>query len=547
VTDEPAGRPTASGASGAPGGGPAGAFPTLGEYTAAVQYPDLSFPTDPDLRSASPLTDLYGEPAVVSGAFGGVFRLESADRRGVWGVKCFHRDAGVRPARYRAICDRLSALDPDSDFWYVPIEYLEDGVLVSDRRWPVVKMKWINAPDLTDWLDTRLSGPAAADPGLPEALRGLAANFTDVVLRLERLGIAHGDLQHGNILVSAGRRVRLVDYDAMYVPALEGEARPVEGHQHYQHPEGFTYFGPRMDRFPARVIQLSLLALAADPGLWTRLRATGDERLILRDTDFTDPDASETFRVLAALGDPAVDRTAAQLLRDLGKAARDAEPLTPLRERLTAPGSAERAQAPTRRVVPAPGFPRVPRPDLEPWPLVEPEPEPEPRLKPLPEPEPGPEPQPEPDPEPSTRSAGRPSWADPDLFLDADRRAREAAAPEPPAAPSPLASSSLASPSPLASPSSPLREPAASSPPHDAYAPHAAGTGAARAARSPYDSAGRNAARGLSVFVGVIVIALLFVTTGLVLAAAHVPAHAVTGPLHGAWCHVPHACSSGKK
>ena len=43
---------------------------------------------------------------------------------------------------------------------------------------------------------------------------------------LERHGIAHGDLQHGNLLVAADGTFRLVDYDGMYVPALRGEGEP---------------------------------------------------------------------------------------------------------------------------------------------------------------------------------------------------------------------------------------------------------------------------------------------------------------------------------
>jgi thiamine kinase-like enzyme len=36
---------------------------------------------------------------------------------------------------------------------------------------------------------------------------------------LNRAGVAHGDLQHGNILVANGKP-KLIDYDGMYVPAL---------------------------------------------------------------------------------------------------------------------------------------------------------------------------------------------------------------------------------------------------------------------------------------------------------------------------------------
>jgi hypothetical protein len=473
---------------------PTEALPSLVDYTAAIQFPDLCFPDDPELRTATPLENSLGTPRSASGNFGGVYCLESADRRHTWGVKCFHRAAGVRPARYRAVCDRLRALDPDREYWYVPVDFREDGILVSGRRWPLVKMTWINSRDLMAWLNDQFTDPAAASPDLPEELRGLAAHLTDVVLRLEELGIAHGDLQHGNILVSSGRRVRLVDYDAMYVPALSGQARPEAGHRHYQHPAGAGYFGPGMDRFPARVIQASLLALAADPGLWTRLRTPGDERLLLGEADFADPDASEAFAAFDALGDPALDRVVARLRRDLRRAPGELEPLTRLRERDTPKGAERRAER-VRWPVPEP------TPEPEPTPVPEPTPEPAPEPKPVPEfaftfdpfADPGPAPVAEPEPEspaPSrTPSYARPSFARrPEEVPAYTRRDRD---------------------------DSPDDDPA-------------------------YDPPAWNATPGLSVLIGLVVLVVLLIALVVGLTAAHVP-------LRDAWCHVPHACAAHPK
>src|SRR2546430_4647189 len=53
---------------------------------------------------------------------------------------------------------------------------------------------------------------------------------------LFRSQVAHGDLQHGNILVRGGS-IQLVDYDGMWVPALKGRHATEIGHRAYQHPE----------------------------------------------------------------------------------------------------------------------------------------------------------------------------------------------------------------------------------------------------------------------------------------------------------------------
>ena len=53
---------------------------------------------------------------------------------------------------------------------------------------------------------------------------------------LERAGIAHGDLQHGNIFV-VDDELKLIDYDGMFVPRLAGCRSNELGIEHYQHPQ----------------------------------------------------------------------------------------------------------------------------------------------------------------------------------------------------------------------------------------------------------------------------------------------------------------------
>src|SRR5438034_11486371 len=67
--------------------------------------------------------------------------------------------------------------------------------------------------------------------------------------------MAHGDLQHGNILVRGGS-IHLVDYDGMWVPALKGRHATETGHRAYQHPERSEQdYGQEIDRFSVLVIR----------------------------------------------------------------------------------------------------------------------------------------------------------------------------------------------------------------------------------------------------------------------------------------------------
>jgi hypothetical protein len=136
-----------------------------------------------------------------------------------------------------------------------------------------------------------------------------------MVRALQQASIAHGDLQHGNVLVVDGQ-LRLIDYDGMFVPALWGEGSHEVGHRNYQHPlRTESDFGPYLDNFSAWVIYVSLIALAADPGLWKQFGG-GDESLLFRRRDFEQPEASDVLRALERHRDQQI-RSAIALFKPL--------------------------------------------------------------------------------------------------------------------------------------------------------------------------------------------------------------------------------------
>ena len=137
-----------------------------------------------------------------------------------------------------------------------------------------------------------------------------------MVAALKKAGIAHGDLQHGNILV-AEDEIRLVDYDGMYVPGLAGMRSNETGHPNYQHPHRMgSHFGAHLDNFSAWVIHLSLLALAADPELWEQT-SRGDEALIFRKKDYDFPAQSRALGLVKASKDAEVRKLAKRFLQIL--------------------------------------------------------------------------------------------------------------------------------------------------------------------------------------------------------------------------------------
>jgi predicted flap endonuclease-1-like 5' DNA nuclease len=269
-------------------------FPSGAEYADALQNPGVSF-LDADLRGGRPELTKLGMPKPISGNFASVFSLTAADRRR-YAVKCFTRDVPDQRERYEAISRYLNAVPPSglSQPWKMDFTFLPEEILVNGRRWPVMKMAWVEAVSLDQWLANHQHDG--------RAIQELADRFVALVGDLERLKIAHGDLQHGNLLVAADNTLRLVDYDGMYVPALTARNAAELGHRHYQSPaRGTSDFTDTVDRFSAWVIYLSLAALAVEPLLWDHLRDPGAEHLLTTDEDYQSPAASWRLDQIASV------------------------------------------------------------------------------------------------------------------------------------------------------------------------------------------------------------------------------------------------------
>jgi len=273
-------------------------LPTLAAYQEATEHPASAF-LDPDLRRARPDLDGLGLPRPRSGNMAVVFRLEGPS--GSWAVRCFRRLQPGQGERYAAIARHLRARRLPC---FVPFAYQERGILVEGAWQPIVKMAWAEGERLDRYL-----GRVRHDPGR-------MADFLGAWLRLlrdlDQGRIAHGDLQHGNVLVSEGR-LSLVDYDGMFVPGLAGLPANELGHPNYQHPlraEGD--FAPWLDRFAGRAVFLAAAALACAPELWERFGA-GDEALLFHARDFPDPQAP-IWQALRDLGRPGIARLADDLL-----------------------------------------------------------------------------------------------------------------------------------------------------------------------------------------------------------------------------------------
>jgi len=278
-----------------------GAWPDLTEYHEAVQHPQNAF-ADPGLKAVTLELDRFGMPKPATGGNAVVYKAKQAGGflsfKKTWAIRCFLRPISDHAERYEAISRHLRKVRLPYD---VDFQFLKQGIQIRSNWFPIVKMQWADGDLLHSHIEKHLRYPAS--------LAELRAKWVTLVRDLEAAQVAHGDLQHGNILVRGGS-IQLVDYDGMWVPALKGRNATEIGHRAYQHPDrsGQDY-GQEIDRFSALVIYLSLAALERDATLWERFH-TGDNLIFVRE-DFHQLGRSAIWQQLRRIGSGQIDQLAA--------------------------------------------------------------------------------------------------------------------------------------------------------------------------------------------------------------------------------------------
>ena len=273
-------------------------WPGITDFSEAVQNPQLCF-RGTELESGLLAVNQRGMPLVFSGAFACVYSVEAAGRK--FAVRCFTREVSDQQSRYNQLSEYLINVLPLS---FVHFEYLEQGINLKGDWYPIVRMEWVEGESLSSFVNANLHAP--------DTLLRVAAQWRGgPCASLRGLRIAHNDLQHGNVMVQADGRIRLVDYDGMFLPQFQGERSPELGHKNYQHPQRTADdYDAYVDNFPSVVVYLSLLALADDPDLWSYFN---DDNLIFTRDDYGDPANSELFGRLKRSSDETVAKLAESL------------------------------------------------------------------------------------------------------------------------------------------------------------------------------------------------------------------------------------------
>ena len=161
-------------------------------------------------------------------------------------------------------------------------------------------MDWVDGKMLKDYIDDIISKNDVSI--IRNELFDLAKKFCLMFKKLHELSICHGDLQHGNIIITPSKDPVLIDYDSVYIPQMGDTASSVTvGLSGYQHPDRKNTKYSRIydDYFSELIIVGSLLLLSEFPDIWNRFHLNEDDySLIFNMNDFQDFSQSKIVKAL---------------------------------------------------------------------------------------------------------------------------------------------------------------------------------------------------------------------------------------------------------
>lgn len=224
------------------------------------------------------------EPTYFSGGFTVVFPVSTPNDK--WAFRCWHTEMGNVRERFKIISDCINGL---SSPYFCDFYYCDSGLVVDGKLFPTTRMKWVNGDSINDYIIKNSKNK--------EKLLSLAEKFLAMTEFLHNHKIAHGDLQHGNIIIE-NNNIKLVDYDSLFVPDLDGYSDIITGKAEFQHPNRFKLkiASEKLDYFSELVIYLSIVAIAYSPSLLDEFSI--QDSLLFQSSDWKDFENSHIFKAL---------------------------------------------------------------------------------------------------------------------------------------------------------------------------------------------------------------------------------------------------------
>lgn len=256
-----------------------------------IQTPALI--KDDFIRTGRIVLDDNGTPIHYTGGFAIVFPFIINNEK--WAFRCWYNSIGNIGRRLKILSNELDSLNLP---YFCKFRYVERGLVLEGKARPTTRMVWIDGLNIKDYICQHAYSP--------EVIRNLAEQFFTMCTDLHMHKIAHGDLQHGNIIVDKSGSIYLIDYDSVFLPALEGEKDIITGLGAYQHPSRIKreniFTNEKLDYFSELVIYLSIIAIAEDPSLVADFNLDKSDNLLFKKEDFSNLKSSFVYKRLIRLG-----------------------------------------------------------------------------------------------------------------------------------------------------------------------------------------------------------------------------------------------------
>lgn len=266
-------------------------MPTIPSIRTSVENKDILV-FDNHAKNGIFERDARGRLIAYTGGFSVVFpyRIANGEK---WAFRCWHSDIMNSKKRYETISDAIKNAKLS---FLCEFQYIDKGINVEGNIYPTTRMRWIDGITIKDYI--------CQNRNSKDLLIALADNFLKMTQALHAQSLAHGDLQHGNILVDDNHQLYLVDYDSFYCPQLKGETDTVTGLADYQHPARLSnkFVSEKLDYFSELVIYLGILAIAENPLLVDKYKVNDADRLLFSKEDFVDIKSSEVYKDIQGLG-----------------------------------------------------------------------------------------------------------------------------------------------------------------------------------------------------------------------------------------------------
>ena len=297
-------------------------YPLISEYENEIRKNGSSILNLPDAYEFIPSkTSPIKIFSFGSGAFAGIFKIRNSKSGKEYALRCFL--SGGKQENINRIEDISNYLENLSVDWLCKNTLHKKGIKIKDNLYPITLLEWSHGQKLNDYVSFIIDDN--------QKISELQNKLVELSHDLEAKDIAHGDIQSGNVLVeqanNGGIKLKLVDYDAMYIPTLKGEQAIEKGHSSFQHPKrNMSDYNPLIDRFSFWLLLTSLEALKYDKTLWNKDLRGGfndEDNFLFKSKDLSNPQSSELVRRLRNINERSLNFYLDNLLSNMSSPDRE--------------------------------------------------------------------------------------------------------------------------------------------------------------------------------------------------------------------------------